>query len=134
MSRQLPLHKRRLMTLGEYTAYAVDPLAVRDRSQGDEEFGNFATHDDFPRLIPEDEIWVTDRAADCEGLLFLANALAQLKAKADGQPDERAYEAGLNVERFLRHRLHGAEYRGGRPHKRVPERVYVEQYAMLPDP
>jgi hypothetical protein len=129
-----PLHKRRLFTHDGYTVCAVDPLAVRDRSSTDEEFGNFAVHDEFPRLIPEGEIWVSARAADAEGLLFAANALAQLKARKEGAPEERAYDAGENVERFLRHRLRGAEYRAGRPHKRVPARVYVEPYHTLPDP
>src|SRR5438874_6254533 len=115
-----PLHKRRLFAHGPYTAYAVDPLAVRDSSQGDEEFGNFAAHADFPRLIPEHEIWVADRVADEEGLIFVANALARLRAIEDGAPEERAYETGINVERYLRAKLRGAEYRGGRPHKRVP--------------
>src|SRR5262249_44643931 len=134
MNRHPPLYKRRLFSYDGYTVYAVDPLAVRDASQADEEFGNFAVHDEFPRLIPEDEIWVTDRIADAEGLYFVANAVVLLRAKAQGQPEERAYETGLNVERFLRRKLRGAEYRGSRPHQRVPQRVYAEVYATLPDP
>jgi hypothetical protein len=53
-----PLRKTRLFTHDSYTAYAVDPLAVRDLSQSDEEFGNFATHEEFRRLIPENEIGI----------------------------------------------------------------------------
>jgi hypothetical protein len=45
------LHKQRLLTQRGYTVYAVDALAVRDHSQACEEFGNFAVHDDLPRLI-----------------------------------------------------------------------------------
>src|SRR4051794_36857148 len=74
--RRPPLHKRRLFTHGDYTVFAVDPLAVRDMSQGDEEFGNFAVHDEFPRTIPKNEIWITDRIADEEGIFFIANAVA----------------------------------------------------------
>ena len=107
-----PLHKRRLFTADGYTVYAIDPLAVRDISLDDEEFGNFAVHAEFPRLIPDDEIWITDRLADAEGVFFIANALAQLRARAHGDED-RAYDAGENVERFLRHRLRGAEFRAG---------------------
>jgi hypothetical protein len=133
MSRP-PLHKRRLFSHGPYTVYAVNPFAVRDMSQSDEEFGNFAVSGDFPRLIPKDEVWVVDRAADEEGLLFAANALARLRAIEHGAPEEQAYDTGINVERFLRAKLRGAEYRGGRPHKRVPKRVYEAEYATLPDP
>jgi hypothetical protein len=115
--------------------YAVDSLAVREISLTDEEFGNFAVHDEFPRLIPENEIWITDRIADAEGLFFVANAVAQRWAQDHGgESEETAYTTGLNVERYLRRKLRGAEFRAGRPHKRVPERIYVEQYAELPDP
>jgi hypothetical protein len=131
--RRPPLHKRHLFTHGPYKIYAVDPLAVRDMSQGDEEFGNFAVHPEFPRTIPKNEIWITDRIADEEGIFFIANAVAQLRAREQGE-DGRAYDIGENVERLLRHRLRGAEFRAGKPHKRVPTRIYVEQYTTLPDP
>ena len=31
---------------------------VRDLTEGDEEFTKFAIHSNFPRLIPESEIWI----------------------------------------------------------------------------
>lgn len=129
-----PLYKSRLFAHGTYTAYSVDPLAVRDLSQEDEEFGNFALHHEFPRLIAENEIWVANRLALEEGLFFVANALARLRAMEEGSSEDQAYETGLNVERHLRAKLRGAEYRGGRPHKRVPTRIYVEEYITLSDP
>lgn len=129
-----PLQKTRLLAHGPFTAYAVDPLAVRDRSQSDEEFGNFGVHHEFPRLIPENEIWIASRVAQEEGLFFVANALARLRAMDEGSSEDQAYATGENVERYLRAKLRGAEYRGGRPHKRVPPRIYVEEYITLPDP
>jgi hypothetical protein len=131
--RRPPLHKRHLFVTNGYTVYAIDALAVRDISLDGEEFGNFAVHAEFPRLIPDDEIWITDRLADAEGIFFIANALAQLRVREQGDED-RAYDAGEDVERFLRHRLRGAEFRAARPHKRVPTRIYVEKYTTLPDP
>ena len=65
------------------------------------------------------------------GIFFLANALTRLKQVARGEDEGKAYTAGENVERFLRERLNGVEYRGGRPHKRVPEAVYVEPSTRL---
>jgi hypothetical protein len=99
VDRHPPLNKRRLFVYDRYTIYSVDPLGVRDSSQEDEEFGNFAIHPDFPRLIPEREIWLSNRAAEAEGVFFVANALAQLCEQKGGAPPEKAHEAGLNVER-----------------------------------
>src|SRR5436309_12963043 len=100
-----PLRKTRLLAHGSYTAYSVDPLAVRGMSQSDEEFGNFATHDEFPRLIPEDEIWIANRIAHEEGLFFVADALARLRATDEGSSEDQAYETGQKVERYLRAKL-----------------------------
>src|SRR5262249_53098657 len=127
------LNKRLLISQDGYTAYAVDSRAVRDSSPGDEEFGNFAVHEDFPRLIPQGEIWIAERVAGREAIFFLANALTRLRRLETGAGHETAYTAGENVERFLRERLNGVEYRAGRPHKRVPEAVYVADYATLAD-
>jgi hypothetical protein len=128
------LHKRRVLTHSDYTVYAVNALAVRNVAQPDEEFGNFATRDDFPDLIPEGEIWISEKLAEREGVFFIANALTQLTLQAGGAPPERAYEEGLAVERMLREKLNGVAFRDGKPHKKVPDEIYLERYAELPDP
>src|SRR5436309_6405192 len=95
------LHKRRVLTHADYTVYSVNGLAVRNVAQPDEEFGNFATRDDFPDLIPEGEIWISEKLAPKEGVFFIANALTQLSRQAAGAT-EKAYDDGLEVERVLR--------------------------------
>ncbi len=127
------LAKRFVLAHNGYKVYAVDPLAARDVSRSDEEFSNFATHEDFPRLIPNHEIWVNDKVLDQEGIFFIADALTRLQEEQRGVPPETAYTAGLNVERFLRRKLLNVDYRGGKPHRRVPERLYVQRYCTLPD-
>lgn len=127
------LHKQLLLSHGGYEVYSVDAYAVRDVSHTDEEFTHVATHDEFPRLIPQNEIWVAEHLLG-EAVYFIADALARLKETAAGASSEAAYKAGLNVERYLRRRLDGADYRGGRPDKRIPDAVYVEPYLTLPDP
>jgi hypothetical protein len=127
------LAKQLVLAHDDYRVYCVDPLAARDISLGDEEFGNFATHEDFPRMIPRREIWVSSKVIDREGIFFIADALTRLEEEKRGVPPDRACEAGQNVERYLRHRLLNVEFRGGKPHKRVPERIYVERYCTLPD-
>src|ERR1041384_4376375 len=76
------LNKRRVLTHTDYTVYAVNGYAVRDAAQPDEEFGNFATRDEFPDLIPEGEIWISEKLAEKEGVFFIANALTQQARQA----------------------------------------------------
>jgi hypothetical protein len=111
----------------------VNGYAVRDVAQPDEEFGCFATQDEFPDLIPEGEVWLAQQTIPKEGLFFIANALTQLKEQARGVPEEKAYTAGINVERMLRERLNHLKFRGAGPQKRVPKEVYLRLYATLPD-
>ncbi len=127
------LNKRRVLAHTDYTVYAVNGFAVRDAAQPDEEFGNFATRDEFADLIPEGEIWISEKLAAKEGVFFIANALTQQARKAAGAVNQ-AYEDGLEVERQLREKINGIEFRDGKPHRHVPPDIYLEPYATLPDP
>jgi hypothetical protein len=128
------LNKKRVLTHADYTVYSVNALAVRNAAQPDEEFGNFATADEFPDLIPKGEIWISEKIAAKEGVFFIANALTQLKRQADGAAPDEAYEEALEVEQLLREKLNGVEYRDGKPHRQVPEEIYLGPYVTLPDP
>lgn len=57
------LNKKRVLTHADYTVYSVNGLAVRNIAQPDEEFGNFATREEFPDLIPKGEIWISEMLA-----------------------------------------------------------------------
>jgi hypothetical protein len=127
------LHKKRVLTHADCTVYSVNGLAVRNAAKPDEEFGNFATKDEFPTLIPKGEVWISEKLAPKEGIFFIANALTQLKSQAEGATD-KAYDDGLEVERLLREKLNGVKFRDGKPHKRVPDAIYLEPYITLPDP
>jgi hypothetical protein len=127
------LHKKRVLSHAEYTVYSVNAFAVRDVAEPDEEFTHFATQSDFPNLIPRDEIWISEKLARREGVFFIANALTVLKRQADGATD-KAEDDGLEVERLLREKLNGIKFRDGKPHKEVPEAIYLELYTTLPDP
>src|SRR5262249_30272047 len=126
-------NKKRILSHNGCAAYAVNGLAVRNAAQPDEEFGNFATHDEYASLIHEGEVWVSEKLVPREGLFFIANAVARLKRLADGLSFERAYEEGIEVERVLRERITGVAFRDGKPHARVPEAIYKERWATLPD-
>jgi hypothetical protein len=113
--------------------YGVNAFAVRDASQGDEEFTNHAIDEDFPGLIPPDEVWVSARLVDREALFFFANALARRQALSKGRSSDAAYEAGLEVERSLRESIEGIAFHGGKPDTHRPKGIYQEQYITLED-
>jgi hypothetical protein len=127
------LNKKPLLTHAEYAAYTVNALAVRNVARPDEEFGNYATHGEFPDLIPEGEVWISEKIAPREGVFFLANALTRLAREAAGATD-RAYDEALEVERILRERVTGLAFRDGKPHERVPDELYLGEYITVPDP
>src|SRR5262249_23194747 len=124
---------KRVLSHAEYTVYSVSGFAVRNAAQPDEEFGNFATKDEFSNLIPKAEIWISEKLAPKEGIFFIANALTQLSLQPAGAT-EQAYDDGLEVERVLREKINGIAFRDGKPHKQVPADIYLEQYIRLPDP
>src|SRR5947209_8981597 len=85
------LNKKRILTHADVTVYSVNAFAVRNAAQPDEEFGNFATRDEFPDLVPKGEVWISEKLAPKEGVFFIANALTQRRRQADGATD-KAYE------------------------------------------
>jgi hypothetical protein len=126
------LHKRRVLTHADCPVYSVNALTVRSAAKPDEEFGNFAACDEFPDLIPKGEIWISQKIASREGVFFIANALTQLSRQAAGATD-KAYDDGLEMERLLREKINGVAFRDGKPHKHVPDEIYLEKYITLPD-
>lgn len=125
------LRKRRVFDHADLRFFAVNSFAVRDATPMDEEFGNFGMSEEFTDLVPEGEVWIAEKLVPREAPFFLANALARLHCRADGGSDEEAYEAGLEVERLLRERINGIEFRDGKPHRQVPEAIYLERYIIL---
>src|SRR5262249_24682539 len=131
---QPKLNKERILTHADHKVYAVNALAVRNAAQPDEEFGNFATEEEFPDLIPKREIWISEKLALKEGVFFIANALTQLKRQAEGEAPDKVYKEALEVEQLLREKLNGVKFRDGKPHRTVPKEIYLKHDLTLPDP
>lgn len=127
------LNKHRYLTHADFRVFTVNGLAVRNASEVDEEFGNFATHDEFPDVIGPCEVWLSEKLAPREGVFFAANAFTYLARVAAGATS-KAYDEGIITERALREVVNGIEFRDGKPHRRVPEAVYLSEYLRLPDP
>jgi hypothetical protein len=127
------LNKKFLTAREGYDFYTVNVFAIRNGNKTNQEIDNFATPGEFPGLIPDGEVWISARSAPREAEFFIANALARLRALADGASDGTAYAVGRNAERKLRRQRTGIEYRAGRPHPRVPADIYVRPYTILED-
>jgi hypothetical protein len=128
------LNKRLLERRDAYRIYAVNAFAVRNRAEADVKFTSFATHDELPDLIAQDEVWIWDNVAAREGDFFIANALTELQQQAAGASKSEAEEAGLAMERLMREHATGAKYRNGKPHRQVPDEIRVSHYLTLEDP
>ncbi len=133
-SRGAGLKKTYVTTLRGYRVVTVDAFDIRSLTRHDEEFTNFAIHSDFPALIPSGEVWIDERLYEAEGIFSLVQAMVHLKKLEEGVPEGEAYHAGVEAERRLREAIVGVKYRGGRPHRRTPSRVYMDHYTSLPDP
>jgi hypothetical protein len=130
---QPKLNKRFVATRDGYDIFSINPFAIRNLAQPDEEFDNFATHNEFPDIIPKGAIWINERAMRREGEFFSANAVARLKALEGGASEDSAYTIGLNADRKLRAMRTGIRYRAHRPSKRISPRIHVRRYFTLPD-
>ncbi len=126
------LRKKFIARFGDYDVYSINAFAIRNLAEPDEEFTNFATHEEFTNLIPKNEIWVAETSIKKEGIFFIADSLMRGREKAKRRSTDDAYEAGIQIERFLREKLNGIKYRG-RGLGKVPKEVYVEKYFTIPD-
>ena len=92
--------KKKLITqVGKYKVFRVDGEAIRNSSKDNEEFGEVCIHNDFPKLIPDNEIWVEDDVKEKEIPVLIDGALCELKNLAAGVSPKKAYDLGLQKQR-----------------------------------
>ena len=131
--RGVRLNKRFIATHNGYHFYTVNGYAVRDVAQPDEEFGCFATSDNFSSLIPKGEVWLAEQAVEREGLFFIANALTQLKEQ-EGAPGCQGVYPGHQRRTPAAGTAQSLEVPRGRSPKTHPQRSLCGPlYATLPD-
>lgn len=128
------IRKKHEVTLRDCRICAVDAFGVRESSPQAQEFTLHGTHPDFSGVIPAGEVWVSNRHFDREGVFLIAHSLAELGAMQRGVSGDSADAAGIDAERAIREDLTGEDFRDGKPHKRVPDRTYVELYTTIDDP
>lgn len=128
------IRKRHEVTLNDHRICTVDAYGLRESSPEAEEFTLLGTRPEFPGVVPGGEVWVSRRHFPREGVFLIAHALADLGARRRGLSEEAADQAGLDAERRIREDLTGEEFRDGKPHRQVPDKLYDRLYATIPDP
>lgn len=96
------VHKVFLRQQGPYKVYLVDDFRIRNISKALEEFSNFAIHADFPRLVPQNEIWISQNETPREREFYIASATRRLNLIAKGMNSGKSYDVALNLEKRMR--------------------------------
>lgn len=84
-----------VLNRGGLKAYLVDAEKIRDMSLHDEEFTNYAIHDDFPKMIPKGEIWISNLSNDPEREYYVDEALKRIYYSRTGMNSKQAYEKAI---------------------------------------
>ena len=111
----------------DYKVRFVGAYQLRNLSLDAEEFGDWAVHDQFPDLIPKDEIWIDDRVNHDDRSAFFDAAMAYLLARKKGKDIDEAYKIAEDCEKTERERRTGQHYYGRHSHEPPPPGLYVFQ-------
>jgi len=130
------IQKKKFMDFKGYPVYYVNDLEIRNICLEDEEFTDFAIHYNFPDLIPENEIWVSEEVNKDELMLFLNNAAKQYNLIKDGYDPDEAYEKAIKYEKSLREKIKNSEsyYSPSQPEaKKLSDNVHIQRYGVITD-
>lgn len=106
----------------------VNAAKVRDSSQSHEEFGNFGIHAQFPDLIPEGEVWISDETKPDERHFFVDNAALMQSCLDKGESLDEAKAAGLAREKRARNRAETGRVSDDATPAQPPDDLYVSVY------
>lgn len=125
----MSVEKRHLKDYMGYKVYLVDEYAIRDMSRPLQEFTNFGTSEQFPELIPDGEIWVSDSYNEEEVAFYVETAATYKNLIRLGTPFGRAYNIAIGREKVLRERRRNTS--GGCPwstnERPSQDSIYVEK-------
>ena len=97
----------------------VNSKKFRSSSLENQEFCTIAVHEDFPKSIKNNEIWIDDSIKKKEIPELLKGVSARLKMLSKKKDSEKAYEHGLKKEKEVR--------------KNSPLSIKLKKYCVLND-
>lgn len=114
-----------------YKVYSVDESAIRSSKSEYEEFTNFATRLDFPNLIPEGEIWVSEEDDKSEIDFYVMNAAKQLQLVEQGENPIEAYKKALQFEKNAREKVNNVKFNPHLSNGSNRNEIYIEKYETI---
>jgi hypothetical protein len=126
------IEKTKLDKIGDYKIFTVNAAAVRATSLQDDDFNHFATHVEFPKLIPNNEIWISKDISKHERQFLIHNGIHQYKAKEAGK--RNWYDIALKKEKIEREKVDGLKFNPKKFSQEPPDKVYAKYYCGIPSP
>lgn len=90
--------------IGKYHIFYIDSKKFRNSSLENEEFCTIAIHQDFPKSIGKNEIWIDNSVSKSELPALLKGATNRLKELERKNNSKTAYTVGMTQERCYRKR------------------------------
>ena len=106
-----------------FSVYSVNAFYVRNMELTDEEFGIASNHYDFPRLIPEDEIWL-DAEVHREWEFLIPSMILWQQTKD--------YDRAISFEKRLRENVTDIPFRGPTSYPILPLTIRTGNLTILP--
>lgn len=122
------IDKKLIDQYGKIKVYSVNGEKVRDINKSDEEFGLASVHGCFPKLVPENEIWIEDDVKKDEIPFLVHSALYQIKLTEDGMGPWDAYRKGVNYEKNLRDEKKNSKKNPETTDNKANKDVYVKKW------
>jgi hypothetical protein len=123
------IEKKRLDRIGDYTIYTVNAAAVRDSSQENDEFNHFSTHLEFPKLVPNKEIWISQDISKHERQFLIHNGFNQYEGKR--KKKRSWYDYALKKEKREREVVDGIKFKPNATNEKPPTKVYDRYYCGI---
>ncbi len=121
------INKKEIEEIGDYRIFLVNASAIRDKSTNDDNFNHLAVHEDYPSLIPKNEIWISKDISKHERQFLIHNGVNRYEALRKGIKDTYTY--ALKRERAEREKVDGIKFDPKAP---PPEKLYVKVYCEIP--
>lgn len=126
------IEKTKLDKIGDYKIFTVNVTAVRAASQTNDGFSRFATHAEFPKLIPNNEIWINKEVSKHERQFLIHNGIHQYKAKEAGK--RNWHDIAQKKEKAEREKVDGLKLNPKKFNQEPPDKIYSKYYCGIPSP